>query len=126
MKTKSCAVVDGDAVGSEPFEDLLGGLGPHERAPVLVPDGGPLQMSAASSLSLRCAKRLSFLVVSGGKPPFDEVHPRPVRGSEVEGKPAIAQQPVVDRRVWWDPSVSRINCTSKSAETWSLTLSALV
>ena len=52
-------------VGGEGFEDLVGGLGPHEGA------SGPrfhvlvqARMSASSSVTLRCAERRSFRLVS--------------------------------------------------------------
>ena len=35
-------VVNSLTVGGEGFEDLVGGLGPHERLGVLVPFAGPL------------------------------------------------------------------------------------
>lgn len=46
------------------LEDLFGGFGPHERSGFSFEVAAQAVMSAASCLMLRCAERLSFLVVS--------------------------------------------------------------
>ena len=115
MKIGSCAGVDGGAVAGEAFEDLFGGLGPYERAGVLVPGGRPVHDVGGEFFDVAVGGALQFLGGERGEPPLDEVHPRPVGRGEVEVEPAVAQQPVVDGRGLMGRRLSRITCTSSPA-----------
>ena len=117
------AGVDGGAVAGEAFEDLFGGFGPHEWLGVLVPCGDPGEDVGGEFFDVAVGGALQFLGGQGGEPAFDEVHPRPVGGREVEVEPGVAQQPAMD--LWGSYGVwrlSRITCTSSSAGTSRLTL----
>src|SRR5215210_1388616 len=93
----SCAggLVDGGAVTGKAFEDLLGGLVPHERSRVLVPVGDPGLDVGGEVLDAAVGGALQLLGGQGGEPPLHQVHPRPVGGGEVEVEAAVAQQPGV-------------------------------
>lgn len=89
--------VDGGAVAGQALEDLLGAFGPHEWTRVLVPGGGPSGDVSVSSLTLRCAERLSFFGAERGEPSLDQIHPGPIGRRELEVEPTVAQQPFVAR-----------------------------
>ena len=61
---RSCASVDGSAVTGEAFKDLLGALVDTNGRGFSFQAAAQAVMSAARSLTLRCAERLSFLVLS--------------------------------------------------------------
>ena len=57
-------VVDSSEVGGKSSEDLVGGLGPHERRGLLFHSWIQRQMSASSSVTLQCAEWRSLRLVS--------------------------------------------------------------
>jgi hypothetical protein len=68
----SCGVaVDGGAVAGEAFEDLFGGLVPHEGGGVLVPVGGPGFDVGGEFLDAAVGRALQLLGGEGGEPALD-------------------------------------------------------
>jgi len=77
------------AVGGEGFEDLIGGLGPYERAGVLVPFGDPLA-DVGLELGDAAVRGTAQLAVSQlGEPPLDQVDPAGTRRGEVQVEPRM-------------------------------------
>src|SRR6266508_419220 len=92
------SLVDGVAVAGEAFEDLVGGLVPHERGRVGVPVVDPGLDVGGEGFDRLVGGSLQLLGGQCGEQSFDEVHPRPVGGGEVEVEAAVTKQPFVHGR----------------------------
>src|SRR5262245_26879566 len=80
------------------FEDLVGGLRPHERLGIAV---GELDVPADGHLELAGAAvdaPTQLLLGERGEPAFHEVDPRGPRRSEMQVDARVARQPAMDRR----------------------------
>ena len=94
-------VADSLAISCEGGEDLIGGLDPHVRARVLVPDGDPVADVFLEGGNAGVGSPLDLLGGQFREPPFHHVQPRPRGGREMEMEAGMAQQPAMHVGVLW-------------------------
>src|SRR5512132_1778931 len=66
---------DSVEISGEAVEDLVGGLGPHERPRVVVPGGDPDRDRGGELADRAVGAALEPLAGQLGKPPLDQVQP---------------------------------------------------
>ena len=91
----SCAV-NSLAISGEGFEDLVGGLGPHERSWVLVPGLDPVPDVGFEGLDVLVHPALEQLGGRLGEPALDLVEPGGAGRNEVHVKAGMRGEPVLD------------------------------
>jgi glycogen operon protein len=90
-------IINPCAVAGDAVEDLVGGLGPHVGARVLVPGVDPASDVGVEGADRAVRATLQLLGGQFAEPAFDEVEPRRAGRGEVHDEARVGQQPAFHR-----------------------------